>query len=597
MFDAPAPAPIATRSRWQAWLVAAGKSRARAAIVGFSVVASVLLVVAMMVALNPPREQWAFWLLPAVIVPLVVSPLASYLVLELAFELDAATARGLQHERQLAALFEHAPIGIARLDGDGTVRSANPRMRALIGEIEADSMPVWSRVFVSADALRAFRDALQAAHPIEAAHWQWYDPHRHERTVRVALVPMPVGASSSGEAGADSVLLAEDITEREAVEAHSLKAQKLELVGQIAGGLAHDFNNLLTVVRGSVAVLGGRDGAPELRAIDDAAASGARITRRLLAISRHDLLTLVPHAPGPVLLEAVELMRRVLPTRIRIVSPEHVPDVTLALDRDAVQQALLNLAVNARDAIVGSGTIHLDVRTDARDGQEMLVVTVADDGYGMTEIVRARALEPFFTTKQVDGGTGLGLAMVHGMMQRHAGCVSLESAPGAGTRVELWFPVLARVPASLPARVEGDVGTAPTTSAGEPPATAPVAQLLVVEDERAVRLVTERTLQALGYAVTGAADMTAALAHVATGAPIDVIVSDVMMPGGTGVDLVHALRAAGNAVPVLLVSGYASEDLEALRVRDGHVEVLGKPWTQDALGAKVDGLLAGARVR
>jgi two-component system cell cycle sensor histidine kinase/response regulator CckA len=580
---------IPYRSRWQALLVRSGKGRARAAIVGFSVLTSVVLVVAFMLVVRPPREEWVLYLLPAILVPLIVSPLASHLVLELAFALDAANRRVRQQEEQLAALFEHAPIGMALLDALGNVRSANPRMRALLGAAVDEASQRWSRVFLQADALTEFRSALRAGRPLDDARWQWSDPERRERLVRVALMPISVGSRSPNAAdGPDSVLLAEDITEREVLDAQALRAQKLELVGQLAGGIAHDFNNLLTVVRGSVGTLGGAAASPELASIDDAAERGARLTRRLLAISRHDLITRAPHGAPAVIDEAVELMRRVLPSRIRMIVAGIVPDVEVDLDRDAVQQALLNLAVNARDAISGEGTITLEARQTMHDGRSMLVLAMVDDGHGMPEAVRARAIEPFFTTKAAESGTGLGLAMVHGTMRSHDGWLALESAPGAGTRAELWFPVVRQRTAIVTAGAAAD--RLPVAAAVRQLDDATVASVLLVEDEAGVRLATERALQRLGYVVTSVADMTAALAQFESGAVIDVVVSDVMMPGGTGVDLLREVRRAGYTTPFLLVSGYATDDLTEVRATDAHVGVLNKPWSGERLGAAVEAL-------
>jgi PAS domain S-box-containing protein len=577
-----------SHSRWRTLLVKAGKTRARVAITAFSVVTSVLLVAGFIVLTDAPAEEWGHYLLPAVVVPLVVAPMASHLVLELAFELEAAHALASQQEAQLGALFEHAPIGIARLDHRGQVRAANSRMRALLGQGGPGALPDWSKLFVDPLAREALRNALDAARPLEAARWQWSDGEGSERTVRTALVPMPASRETANMDRPDSVLLAEDITEREAVAAQLLRAQKLDLVGRLAGGLAHDFNNLLTVVRASVAALGGTAGAPELAAIDDAAVRGARLTRRLLSISRHDLLTVSPHALAPLLKDSVELMRRVLPARIRVVAPVMVPEVTLELDPDAVQQALLNLAVNARDAIAAEGVIMVEVRVAETEPRSMLVLAVVDDGIGMSEAVLARAVEPFFTTKSVEAGSGLGLAMVHATMRRHGGRLVLQSTSGAGTRAELWFPIASTgATALLPDPPPAKAVAAPRD------ATAPRAHLLLVEDEHSVRLATERALQRLAYAVTSTADITSALRHLRSGATVDLVVTDVMMPGGTGVELLHIMRAEGRSTPVLLVSGYAVDNLATVLAEDPRVALLSKPWTLDSLAGQVHAMLPG----
>ncbi len=573
---------IPSRSRWRTLLMQSGKTRARVVITGFSVIASVALVAGLMAVVRAPRDEWALWLLPAILVPLVVAPIASHVVLELAFELEVALARVAQQEAQLRAVVEFAPIGMARLSPHGAVRSANPRLHALLGTTEAQPLPAWTDVFVRPDDHAAFARALELAEPLDAVRWLWLDQNGSERTVQVSLVPTLSRADDGAVESPDRILLAEDVTAREAAASQLLRTQKLNLVGQLAGGLAHDFNNLLTVVRASVASLGGPDHSAELAAIDDAAVRGARLTRRLLAINRHDLLTLTPQSLAPLLHESVELMRRVLPARIRVDAPAEVPDVRLALDADAVQQVLLNLAINARDAIADAGVLRLEVREIVHQDARTVILALEDDGEGMSETVRARATEPFFTTKAPDAGTGLGLAMVFGIMQRHSGQLVLHSTPGAGTRAELWFPMLPDAHTPAPVAACHD----PEQSRRARPA-----HLLLVEDERAVRLATERALQRLGYAVTSTPDMATALLHLASGTPVDLVVTDVMMPGGTGVELLQAVRSMGSSIPFLLVTGYATDNLDDVLAADGQTALLAKPWTLDRLAAQVQAML------
>lgn len=575
---------LPSRSRWRTLLVPFGKTRARAAITGFSVLASVTMVTMVMLLVQAPANDWALWLLPAIGVPLVVAPLASHVVLELAYELEAAHAQAAQQETRLRTVFEHAPIGIARLACHGEVRSANPSLRALLGVSDAAPLPDWTHVFVRPEDHAVFAHALAQAEPLDAVRWQWSDQRGGERTVRVALVPMPADTTASPADAPDGVLLAEDITSHAAAEAALLRTQKVALVGQLAGGLAHDFNNLLTVVRASVASLGGAANSPELTAIDDAAVRGARLTRRLLAINRHDLLTRTPQSLATLMHDTVDLVRRVLPRRIRIDAPTMVPDLMLTLDEDAVQQAVLNLAVNARDAITNEGVLRLELTERLHDGARMLVLAVIDDGEGMSDAVRARATEPFFTTKGPDTGTGLGLAMVHGIMRGHDGQLVLHSAPGEGTRAELWFPMAPEAAGHLPV-TPAEHGTM-THARG-----AQGARLLLVEDERAVRVATERALQRLGYAVTSAPDMTTALTYLESGAPVDLVVTDIMMPGGTGVELLQAVRTAGVTTPFLLVTGYATDNLDAVLAADARTALLAKPWTLDRLNAQVLAML------
>jgi signal transduction histidine kinase/ActR/RegA family two-component response regulator len=397
------------------------------------------------------------------------------------------------------------------------------------------------------------------------------------------------------------------------------RIQQLDLVGRLASGLAHDFNNLLTVVRANVEALGGATSNQELAAIDDAADRGARLTRRLLSISRHDDVVVAPHPLPPLLHETKDVLRRVLPTGVQFELPTHIPDAVLDLDRDAIQQALLNLVLNAREAMGERGRLTLLVFMRHEPDGSWLVLDVRDDGPGMPPELLERATEPFFTTKAPHEGTGLGLAIVRRTMEQHGGRLVLESAVGVGTSAALWFPLRRPVTTSVPgdapitppnapavaeaSALPGD-GAARLASAASPVA-APIDsstprratyRLLVVDDEPQVRGVTERTLQRLGHHVTSVADIGSARAVIDAGDAVDVIISDVMMPGGTGMELVQQLRQAGHRTPVLLVSGFALDAVDdALRAHPS-VAFLAKPWTLDGLVGGIERLAQSSAV-
>lgn len=379
------------------------------------------------------------------------------------------------------------------------------------------------------------------------------------------------------------------------------RIQQLDLVGRLASGLAHDFNNLLTVVRANVAALGGATSNQELAAIDDAADRGARLTRRLLSISRHDDVVVAPHPLPPLLRETKEVLRRVLPTGVQFELPAQIPDAVLDLDRDAIQQALLNLVLNAREAMGEQGHLALSVFTRQAPDGVWLVLDVRDDGPGMPPELLERATEPFFTTKAAHQGTGLGLAIVRRTMEHHGGKLVLESAVGVGTSAALWFPLRQPVTTSVPTDAPGATPSEPTAqsatvaspslASGEPSMRHRTSyRLLVVDDEPQVRGVTARTLQRLGHHVTSVADITSARALIDTGEEVDVIISDVMMPGGTGMDLVQHLRQTGHRTPVLLVSGFALEAVDDALRTHAAVAFLAKPWTIDGLVGGIDRL-------
>jgi two-component system, cell cycle sensor histidine kinase and response regulator CckA len=362
------------------------------------------------------------------------------------------------------------------------------------------------------------------------------------------------------------------------------RVRQLDLAGRLASGLAHDFNNLLTVVRANVESLGGATLREELAAIDDAAVRGARLTRRLLSISRHDVVERVAQPVAPLLRETEEMLRRVLPPNMSLEMPPILPDVTLEFDHDAIQQALLNLALNARDAMGEHGRLTVDVQSRQATDGPWLVIEVRDNGPGMPPEVLGRATEPFFTTKAAHEGTGLGLAIVQRCMAQHDGRLVLDSTVGVGTTVALWFPSTLRgsdvgrrerVPITPPTGIRRSVSY----------------DLLVIDDEPEIRSVTERALRRLGHRVTSVGDITAAMAWLETDPKVDGIVSDVMMPGGTGIEFIHLLRSTGRTTPVLLVSGFALEVLDDVLSADHTVAFLPKPWALDALMSGIEGII------
>jgi CheY-like chemotaxis protein len=277
------------------------------------------------------------------------------------------------------------------------------------------------------------------------------------------------------------------------------------------------------------------------------------------------------------------MTRRVLPARLRIEAPTEVPAVTLRLDRDAIEQALLNLVLNARDAIPGEGTIRLTVETTDDGPRAGIAISCTDDGPGMPPDVLARATEPFFTTKGSDAGTGLGLSVVYSIMERHGGRLDLASAPGEGTRATLWFPL--PTGEAMPAQVDR---SAPVPAAS---AHSSAPRILLVEDEHPVRVATERALQRFGWRVASVSSAAEAERILAGDAVVDLVVSDIMMPGGTGIDLLRAVRATGCTVPFLFVSGYQVDSLEGVLDADERAALLPKPWSAAELREKVAGML------
>jgi signal transduction histidine kinase/ActR/RegA family two-component response regulator len=388
--------------------------------------------------------------------------------------------------------------------------------------------------------------------------------------------------------------LREELEERKRLEAQLRHAQKMEAVGRLAGGVAHDFNNLLTVIRMSMETFGETeqegDVADALRDARDAADRAADLTQDLLAFARKQTLVRKDVAVGDILRGVERMVRRVMPASIHL-SVTSVGDVGEVLaDKNQIEQVLLNLAINACDAMGDRGT--LSVSTDAVEhagtvqsdlplpAGPYVRIAVKDTGTGMDETTRSSIFEPFFTTKEVGRGTGLGLAVAHGIVAQHGGHIAVESELGKGSTFVVWLP---RARASM-SPIRADAPPSPKTAQHE--------MVLLVEDEPAVRRAVQRTLERLGYRVLPATDGEDALKIAESLRGIDLLVSDVVMPGIDGPELASRLRTRWPDLRVLFLTGYSSDRLarsDALGPRD---RVLQKPYQVGELAQTLRDMLA-----
>ena len=381
-------------------------------------------------------------------------------------------------------------------------------------------------------------------------------------------------------------------TQLRAQEARLHQIQKMDAVGQLTGGIAHDFNNMLAVIMGGIELARrqlGNDPAQVARHLDsanDGAVRAAALTNRLLAFSREAAINPEPIEVGALFADMADLLDRTLGDGITLTTRDDSHGWRTRADRVQLENTIVNLAVNARDAMDGRGTLTIAAATaiasadDAagRAAGEYLTVTVTDTGCGMSQEVLARAFDPFFTTKPVGKGTGLGLSQIYGFTHQVGGVVSIDTAPGRGTSVTL----------HLPRDVEAAAAAATPARKPEPGAT-PVARdalsVLVVEDDSRVLAATMGALKELGHAPVACDDPMAAAATLAAMPAVDLIVSDVLMPGLTGPEMVAALPPAHAAVPVLFVTGYAGEANGAIDL--GGRPVLRKPFTLAGLAQAV----------
>jgi PAS domain S-box-containing protein len=385
-----------------------------------------------------------------------------------------------------------------------------------------------------------------------------------------------------------------DLTERKRTEELLVQAQKMEMVGQLSGGIAHDFNNLLTVIVGNAEFLSEKLKArQDLQQLADdigrAGDRGAELTQRLLAFGRRQILRPVEIDCNTLLDSMHKLLLRTLRQDI-VIKADLDPEVSFAFaDAAQLESAVLNLAVNSQDAMLSGGHLTISTANASLDNHykslhpevipgEYVLIAVTDDGDGMSKEVIERAFEPFYTTKEVGKGSGLGLSMVYGFVKQSNGHVAIYSEPGLGTTVRIYLPQIAT---KLP-RLQEQI---PTGAASLPRG---VETVLVVEDDPFVRSYAITSVESLGYSVIAAVDGNDALQKLRTDIHVDILFTDIVMPGGiNGWELADLARKLRPGLPVLLTSGYALETLvKHGRLRAGAV-VLAKPYRKTDLARRL----------
>lgn len=391
-----------------------------------------------------------------------------------------------------------------------------------------------------------------------------------------------------------------DLTARARMEADLRQAQKMEAIGQLTGGLAHDFNNLLTVISGNLEMLEARiDEASHRELIKEAqgaAELGAQLSNRLLAFGRRQPLNPKPTHLNALVQGMSDLLRRTLGEQIQIETRLTSDIPATVVDSGQVENALLNLTINARDAMPSGGRViietasadidadYVDVHAEAAPGH-YVTLAVTDTGVGMSPDVRRRAFDPFFTTKGPGAGTGLGLSMVYGFTKQSGGHVQLYSEVGLGTTVRMYLP--AQVAPVVERATAGTAPSAPTGAGGT---------ILVVEDDPRVRRVSVRRLKQLGYIVTEAENGPAALAVLDRSDVIDLLFTDIVMAGGmTGVDLAREARRRRPGLKILFTSGYAEPSVIGQGVLASESGWLAKPHSAVELQRKIQELLQRSR--
>jgi PAS domain S-box-containing protein len=387
-----------------------------------------------------------------------------------------------------------------------------------------------------------------------------------------------------------------DVHDKVVADERLQQAQRLQAAGQLAGGVAHEVNNMMTIVMGcgefALESLSSDDPERiEVQEMIKAASRAADVTRQLLAYSRQQVFHIE-------VLDLNEVVRELTPALNRLIGSDrqlairHAPSaVWVRADRGQLEQVIINLVANARDATGTDGLVRIDTvreelrpeqlaeRSDEHSSGPFVRLSVRDNGSGMSPEVAARVFEPFFTTKPVGQGTGLGLSMVYGIVKQTGGFPDITTAPGEGTTVAIYLPAASEEPAAEP------LAATKVRGGG--------AQILVVEDDPRVRAVTRRTLQAAGYAVYEAITGLAAINFLdAHPREIDLLVSDVVMPGANGREMADLLRSSHPDVPIVFMSGYPTTELERRGLKVPRETILEKPFTPEALIAVVSETLS-----
>ena len=517
-------------------------------------------------------------------------------------ELRGARAALLESEERFRAAAEHGFDAILETDGGGRLLWGSPNTEFVLGvaaaALEGRALTELVHAEDRGAAAKAFRRGAASGNPAQSVFrfgpaegpWRWLEANG--KTYR----------NAAGEIR--RILVARDVTDRKRDELQRVRledqlrhSQKMEAVGRLAGGVAHDFNNLLTAISGYAHLVldklaRNHRARGDVEEIRDAAERAATLTRQLLAFSRRQLLQPRILDLRGVLADLQKMLRRIIGEDIRLTTRLGPEPARVHADRGQVEQVILNLAVNARDAMPEGGILTLETAQVVLDATyarthlgvksgRYVLLAVSDSGCGMDEEVRRRAFEPFFTTKEEGKGTGLGLSTVYGIVQQSGGTIWVYSEEGHGTTFKVYLPLV---------EVEAEPTPPP------PPAELELAghgTILVVEDEPAVRRLAARILRDHGYEVLEAADPDAAREiFAAHGTTIDLVVTDVVMPGSLGPALVAELRAARPELPALYTSGYTEGAVFEREVLEPGAPFLQKPFLPEAFARAVAELLA-----
>jgi len=516
-------------------------------------------------------------------------------------ERRAAEMALAESERRFRTALEASPHAIVAIAADGTIAYANPRVEETFGYTSAEVVGQPLTILVP----EGVRDS--------------HDGHRDRFMKDPVVRPMGIGLELVGQRkggmeipieislspvetpeGLQVFATVVDITARKTADSKLLQSRKLESIGRLSGGVAHDFNNILFAINGYAELLTEdlADKAPadlsdvrhSIAAIQQVARRGAKLTMQLLAFSRQQIAIQRVVDPATGIRDLDPMLRRLIGANVQLQIMTPDAGLRLRIDPGQLDQIFMNLVVNARDAMPEGGTVTIEIEAAVFDKAyavehhdvlpgEYVMVAVSDTGLGMDPQTQEHVFEPFFTTKRLGEGTGLGLATIYGIVHQAGGHIRLDSEPGHGSTFKLYFP---RVHEALTPEPESPI-EAPANGTGT---------VLLVDDEPSVRDMTRRVLQRAGYTVIAAKDGRSAIDVLeARGEPVDILVTDVVMPNMSGIELAEWMIARHPGTAIVLLSGYTSETLDLERLLAGGVRFVTKPLgSREVLRAIQDAL-------
>ena len=480
-----------------------------------------------------------------------------------------AEAAARAADATLRSLVEQSLTGVYVIQ-DGRFRWVNQRFAEIFGyDTPAEVLALEVAALVHEDDRPVVIENVRRrlAGELRTLHYAFRGRRRDGGIVHVEVY----GSAAEHDARPAVVGTLLDVSEKLVLEERLRQAQKLEAIGQLAGGVAHDFNNILAAIAGYAQILRdalppGDPHRPDIEEIIASAARGAGVTRQLLAFSRRQAIETEVLDLAAIVRDTGRMLRSLIPASIEIELPAEGTRVPVRAARAQLEQIVLNLALNARDAMPRGGRLAFAVaRRDTSAREQEAVLSVSDSGTGIPVAIRERVFDPFFTTKPLGQGTGLGLATVYGLVRQFGGSVALESEEGRGTTFVVTLPLASGAPGTTPA-----AGVAAT---GAPH------HVLLVEDEPAVRASTSRLLETVGYRVTTCVDGHEALARLEQGLAVDVVLTDAAMPQLDGHALAARIAARWAGLPVVLMSGYAELSERDMPAATGIVGFVQKPFS------------------